>query len=107
MTATIVLSGEQAKRTPIYGSHDPDTSRIAAESSNRDSLRTRVHNLLTAFGPMTDWELWFLLDDPNVDKPSVVNRRRECGAVDTGERRPSPKGRPCVVWTLPGGGGGS
>ena len=86
---------------PVVGRHDPDTSR-AAGSEDRTSLRMEVYDLLAAYPPgLTDWEITEALGLGVGDKPSVVNRRRECGAVDTFERRPSPSGRPCAVWALP------
>lgn len=87
---------------PNVRASDPDTSHIAAaENEARASLRSQVHALLLAHpAGATDWELADLLGLDASEKPSVVNRRRECGAVDTGLRRPSPKGKPCVVWAL-------
>lgn len=88
---------------PVVGRHDPDTSHQAA-AEDRTSLRMEVYDLLAAYPPgLTDWEITEALGLGDGDKPSVVNRRRECGAVDTLDRRPSPSGRPCVVWALPGG----
>lgn len=78
---------------------DPDTSRVAA-GIERVTLRSRVDRVLRELHPagITDWELTDLLDLPERRKPSVAKRRQELGAVDTGLRRPSPDGTPCIVW---------
>lgn len=86
---------------PVVGHHDPDTSHKAA-AVDRTSLRRQVQEILEANpNGLTDWEIWDATGRPGWDKPSVVNRRRECGAVETELRRPSPTGHPCVVWVLP------
>ena len=91
---------------PVVGRHDPDTSR-AAGSEDRTLLRHKVRELLAAAPDgATDWELWEATGLGVEHKPSVVNRRRECLAVDTKRRRPSPSSRPCVVWELPAVGRG-
>lgn len=88
-------------QVPLFRLTDPETSRIAAESSNRDQLSALVRDLLDAHpAGLSDWDLWRLTGRDVSEKPSVVNRRREAGCVDTGLRRMSPSGRPCVVWTL-------
>ena len=78
---------------------DPDTSHIAARLE-RHSLRDRVRIILAASDGMTDHELTAALRLDPAQKPTVGKRRQECGAVDTGLRRPSPSGSPCVVWRL-------
>lgn len=88
---------------PLFNvrSSDPDTSHLAAVRPRSDSwLQAEIRELLL-FTRMTDWELTTNLGLPAYRKPTVGKRRQEIGAVDTGERRPSPMGRPCVVWTLP------
>lgn len=87
---------------PIVGTHDPHTSRIAADN-DRTALRSIVQRILANHPDgLTDWELWERTGLGVEHKPSVVNRRRECHAIDTGRTRPSPSGRPCAVWTLGG-----
>ena len=79
---------------------DPDTSHIAARLE-RHSLRDRVRFILTEHPlGLTDHELTAALRLDPAQKPTVGKRRQECGAVDTGLRRPSPSGSPCVVWRL-------
>lgn len=79
---------------------DPDTSHRAA-AIERGSLRERVRAVLEMHPDgLTDWELTDVLGLPAADKPAVGKRRQECEAVDSGARRPSPKGMACVVWVL-------
>ena len=78
---------------------DPDTSHIAARLE-RHSLRDRVRIILAGSDGLTDHELTAALRLDPAQKPTVGKRRQECGAVDTGLRRPSPSGSPCVVWRL-------
>lgn len=80
---------------------DPETSRHAA-AIDRSSLRGQVYVMLADHPDgLTDHELTQLLGLPPHRKPSVGKRRQEAGAFDTGLRRPSPDGHPCVVWALP------
>lgn len=79
---------------------DPDTSHAAARL-NRVTLKQRVREILEdSPRGLTDWELWERTGLGVEHKPSVVNRRRECGAFDTMMRRPSPSGCKCVVWAI-------
>jgi hypothetical protein len=87
---------------PLARRSDPDTSHNAARlATGRISLKQAVRAILEdhPFGA-TDWEIWEATGLGIEHKPSVVNRRRECGAFDTFMRRPSPTGNPCVVWCL-------
>ena len=78
---------------------DPDTSRAAAVVPGRVTLRSRVAGVLRGHpAGLTDWEITARLGLPDRRKPSVAKRRQELAAVDTGRRRPSPDGLPCVVW---------
>ena len=79
---------------------DPNTSHAAA-ALVRHSLRDRVRIILAGSDGMTDWELTDALGLDRSQKPTVGKRRQECGAIDTGLRRPSPSGSPCIVWRLP------
>jgi hypothetical protein len=80
---------------------DPETSRQAA-ALDRVTLRARVYSVLERCPEgLTDWELVAILGMDDLDKPSCGKRRQECGCIDTGRRRPSPKGVACVVWALP------
>jgi hypothetical protein len=86
---------------------DPQTSHQAA-ALDRVTLRARVSHALTQNaiwapedGGLTDWEITHILRLPDRRKPSVAKRRQELGCVDTGTRRPSPDGRPTIVWRLP------
>lgn len=88
---------------PLFRATDPDTSRIAAASTDRTCVRTLVAAILAAHPEgLTDHELWELTGLGWEQKGSVIRRRAECGAVDSLERRSSPSGRPCVVWVLGG-----
>jgi hypothetical protein len=79
---------------------DPDTSHQAA-ALDRVTLRARVHSVLERCPEgLTDFEITAMLGMDLADKPTCGKRREECGAIDTGRRRPSPKGNPCVVWAL-------
>jgi hypothetical protein len=80
---------------------DPDTSHQAA-ALDRVTLRARVHSVLERCPEgLTDHEITAMLGMDSDDKPTVGKRRQELGAVDTGRRRPSRKGKACVVWSLP------
>lgn len=97
----------------LHHSHDPETSRIAAESIDRDET-SRVQQAildLLAEEPRADFELipaYFNLrvenDWPFVQPHSIARRRSELhmlGRVyDTGERRQTPYRRPAVVWAV-------
>lgn len=79
---------------------DPETSHAAA-ALKRVTLRQRVELVLSRHPHgLTDYELTDLLGLDRHRKPSVGKRRQELLAVDTGLRRPSPDGQPCVVWAL-------
>lgn len=79
---------------------DPETSHGVADL-DRSTLRNQVRRTLTANPEgLTDWELTDLLGFEPRRKPSVGKRRQETGAIDSGRRRPSPDGHPCVVWVL-------
>jgi hypothetical protein len=81
---------------------DPQTSQQAA-LGDRGPLRESVQRILWGFEPhgLTDWEITWQLGLSERRKPSVAKRRQELGCVDTGLRRPSPDGRPTLVWRLP------
>lgn len=80
---------------------DPETSFTAAERA-RD-LAGRHHRMIDdaieAYGPMTGDEIAAKIP---LDKFQVMRRMKElceAGLVeDSLERRPTPKGRPSVVW---------
>lgn len=81
---------------------DPITSHIAAANNpGRERIAEKVRAILAAHpSGLTDWELFALTGyDPSL-RASVIKRRGDAGAVDTGRKRPSPSGRPCVVWAL-------
>jgi hypothetical protein len=85
---------------PNVRASDPDTSRRAALLDRR-SIRDQVRRLLVVCPDgLTDWELTETLGLPRHQKPTVGKRRQEVGAVDSGLRRPSPTGQPCIVWRL-------
>ncbi len=82
---------------------DPDTSHTAAAAASpgREQIKQIVYNtLLEHPDGLTDWEL---LEATGLDRDlrgSVIKRRQDCGARDTGLRRLSPSGHPCIVWAL-------
>lgn len=79
---------------------DPQTSQQAA-AIERHGLRDRVRIILAANPQgLTDHELTAALGLDPAQKPTVGKRRQECGAVDTGVRRPSPTGSSCIVWAI-------
>lgn len=91
---------EQLPLFPNVRPTDPDTSHSAA-ALNRCTLRSRAETVLRAHPDgLNDHELTVLLGLELRRKPSVAKRRQELGAVDTGLRRPSPDGQPCIVWRL-------
>jgi hypothetical protein len=79
---------------------DPDTSQSAA-ALPRVTLREQVRCALTVHpSGLTDWEITAYLGLPDRRKASVGKRRQELGAIDTGLRRRSIDGQPCIVWRL-------
>lgn len=91
---------DQPTLFPNVRHDDPDTSHIAA-ALERATLRQRVQVALARHPDgLTDWEITDALGLDAHRKPSVGKRRQECAAVDTGRRRPSPDGQPCVVWRI-------
>lgn len=90
---------------PNVRSSDPETSHEAS-AVERSILRARVRRALElAPHGLTDWELVDALGMDRSDKGTVGKRRQECFARpiivdDEPLKRPSPKGKPCRVWTL-------
>lgn len=86
-------------RTAVYRSrrNDPETCKRGPAPG---TLLARVADCLLTQGPATDWEILVRLGLPERKRGSVAKRRQDTGAIDTGQRRPSPDGHPCVVWTL-------
>lgn len=81
---------------------DPDTSKAAA-ARPRSGLCALVYTALAEHpAGLTDYELLRKLGLPDHKRGSVAKRRQDCGARDTGRRRPSPDGHPMVVWSLEG-----
>lgn len=82
---------------------DPDTSHAAAGAVMREHLTGIVVRLLTEYPDgLSDWELYRLSGVPEHLRGSLIKRRGECGAVDSGRRNWSPSGRKVAVWALPG-----
>lgn len=80
---------------------DPETSQLAAKLP-RKGLALAVYECLADHPQgLTDAELLTKLGLPERKRGSVAKRRHDCGARDTGLRRPSPDGNPMVVWRLP------
>jgi hypothetical protein len=50
---------------------------------------------------LTDWELFEKTGLAHHQRASVIKRRGDCGAVDSGRTGRTPSGRACVVWVLP------
>lgn len=79
---------------------DPDTSHAAAALPRR-GIALAVYTALAEHPHgLTDYELLKHLGLPEYKRGSVAKRRADCGAKDTGVRRPSPDGNPMVVWAL-------
>lgn len=79
---------------------DPATS-YEASALKRTTLRARVLDTLERHpNGLTDHELTLAIGEPERRKPSVAKRRQEVGAFDTGQRRTSPDGCACAVWSL-------
>lgn len=89
------------------GGHDTERTAAASMAGVTGSMRTAVLHALADAGAagLTDIELEALL---GLQRPSGGNRRGDLCALGlataTGERRPSPSGRPCIVWTATGEG---
>lgn len=82
---------------------DPATSHDAARPApDRATLTALVHRILTEHpNGLTDDQLWQKTGLSFRAHGSVVKRRFDCGAVDSGRRGVSLSGRPVIVWTLP------
>lgn len=80
---------------------DPVTSHQAAAGDHRGIARLVYLALRAHPNGLTDWEILGCCGLPERKRGSVVKRRGDLGAVDTGLRRLSPDGRECVVWVLP------
>lgn len=82
---------------------DPVTSHDAARPTpGRTTLRAEVRRLLEEHPEgLTDDRLWRLTGLGYRAHGSVVKRRQECGAVDSGRRGLSESGRQVIVWVLP------
>lgn len=52
---------------------------------------------------LTDDRLWQLTGLGFHAHGSVVKRRLDAGAIDSGRKGVSLSGRPCTIWVLPGG----
>lgn len=85
--------------------HDsPDTARDAAEAVSHTAARqeTRIMERFAMFGAMTDDEL--AARSPQWHPPTIKTARSRLSKrgllVDTGERRPSQRGRDQIVWAL-------
>lgn len=50
---------------------------------------------------MTDDELWLATGLSFKHHGSVVRRRKDAGAVDTGRKGVTLSGRSCTIWALP------
>lgn len=51
---------------------------------------------------LTDDELWLATGLSHKHHGSVVKRRKDAGAVDTGRKGLSLSNRSCTIWALPG-----
>jgi len=85
-------------------STDPVTSHDAARPGpDRTTLTATVRSILEAHPDgLTDNEVWLKTGLSHARFGSVVKRRQECGAIDSGRKGLSQSGRPCIVWVLPG-----
>lgn len=88
---------------PNVRASDPETSHIAAANAQREQVAAIVTRLLSEHPDgLTDWQLYELSGLPEHLRGSLIKRRGESGAVDSGQRGSSPSGRPVIVWTLGG-----
>jgi len=100
MSDQLLLFAEPAARRT-----DPDTSRDAAEAVEPEAARQecRIMERFAMFGPMNDDEL--VARSPQWHGPTVKTARSRLSKrgflVDSGERRPSVRGRDQIVWRLP------
>ncbi len=66
------------------------------------ATKTLVRQILEAYPEgMTDDELWLATGLSHKHHGSVVRRRKDAGAVDTGRKGTTLSGRSCTVWALP------
>lgn len=72
-------------------------ARVVAKSELMDAVAAtlRLHP-----DGLTDGELFEVMGLPSHLRGSMIRRRKDAGAVDTGLRRPTPTGRASIVWTL-------
>lgn len=77
---------------------------MTAPVSDRPTHATTalVHRILSDHPEgLTDDQLWTLTGLPFKHHGSVVRRRKDAGAVDSGRRGVTLSGRSCTVWVLP------
>ena len=93
---------------PAVRRTDPSTSRDAAAAVTPEAARQecRIMERFAMFGPMNDDEL--CARSPQWHPPTIKTARSRLSKrgflVDTGERRPSNRGRDQIVWKLTEGG---
>lgn len=96
------MTGQQTLFAPAAGRArvtDPQTSREAAQL-DRSALTHRILDAFQTHGPMTDDELSALLVD--VHPPTLKSCRSRIAILEpTGRTRPSNRGKPMSIWTLP------
>ena len=89
---------------PLTHTDDPDTSRDAVPTDRQLSMtRRRVLDFVRDRGTLgaTYCEVESCLDLFSArQRLSDLARARPPFVVDSGERRPSPRGRDCVVWIV-------
>lgn len=94
------VDAERYEFAPAVRLSDPVTSHAAAARCRAGSLARRVAEVLAAFpAGLTDREIAAVLGEAD-RLGSVVKRRQDVGAVDTGLRRPTPSGCEAIVWAL-------
>jgi hypothetical protein len=82
---------------------DPDTSHAAAGSVEAWVTEDRILRTFAIHGQLTDDELceWLPLWHPPTVKTARSRLSKRGLLVDSGERRPSQRGRDMIVWRRP------
>ena len=81
---------------------DPETSRIAAERAN-EFAAAHYQKILTALSEIGKGSIYDVADRAGMSHVQVARRTAEMDGkrirTIPGEKRRSPSGRPCRVWT--------
>ena len=96
-------AGSAAKPPKRRGGPPPATRRQAPQDIKpcRGRLRNAIEEVLQVRGPMTSDEVAAVLKEHWGDiRPRFTELSKDGKVEDTGDRRPSARGNPAIVWRL-------